>query len=63
MRLITEESAKTIREALQEYEETLKTIPDFGRKLRLQNKIRMMKLALTDMETHKIDKKQIKSKS
>ena len=56
MRLITEASAKTIRKALQEYEAILKAMPDFNRKLRALNKVRMMNLALKDIEIHKINK-------
>jgi len=61
MRQITEANAKVIAEALQEHINGLQELPKKG--LRLQNKIRLIQIALTDLRTNKFNKNErIKSK-
>lgn len=61
MRYVTEANAKTITEALQEKIAELQELP--RKSLRLQNKIRLMQIALTDLKTSKFNKNErIKSK-
>lgn len=58
MRAITEANANTIIEVMQEQISTLEKLPKNN--LRLQNKIRLMRLALMELQTNKFDRNQIK---
>lgn len=58
MRAITEENAKIIIEVIQEQIAALEKLPKNS--LRMQNKIRLMRLALMDLQKNKISKTQIK---
>ncbi|MDH6308070.1 hypothetical protein M2451_002589 [Dysgonomonas sp. PFB1-18] len=61
MRYLTEANAKTVIEALEEKITELQQLPKKG--LRLQNKIRLMQIALSDLQKNKIKKNgSIKSK-
>lgn len=58
MRVITEENAKIIIEVMQEQISELEKQPKNS--LRIQNKIRLMRLSLMDLQKNKISKNQIK---
>lgn len=61
MRYLTEANAKVIIEALEEKITELQKLPK--KSLRLQNKIRLMQIALSDLQKNKIKKNgSIKSK-
>ncbi|MDR0431186.1 MAG: hypothetical protein LBH58_12015 [Tannerellaceae bacterium] len=61
MRVITEANAQIIIEVM--YEEIAALEKEPKKSLRLQNKIRLMRLALMDVQKNKVNKNQIKSKS
>ena len=61
MRVITEANAQIIIEVMHEEIAALEKEPK--KSLRLQNKIRLMRLALMDVQKNKVNKNQIKSKS
>lgn len=61
MRFVTEVNAKVITETLQEKIDELKC--KSRNSLRLQNKIRLMQLALKELQSNKINKNDLKNKS
>jgi hypothetical protein len=58
MRVITEANAQIIIESMQEQIEVLEKQPKNS--LRVQNKIRLMRIALMDLQKNKVSKNQIK---
>jgi len=61
MRVITEANAQTIIEVIQAQIATLEKLP--RNNLRVQNKIRLMQIALMEIQTNKVNKTQLKAKS
>lgn len=59
MRIITETNAKVITQAIEDYIAILERLPDYD--LRMQNRVRRMRLALGDLRLKKVNKNSVNS--